>query len=99
MQAEIYYVGVVSFISLFENKKEFTRTFSQLRDMSAEELRASPLVKAHTMSILHVVEQLVNRIDNVDKWDKIVVNLAARHIGHDAKSYLAKVSITARTCM
>lgn len=92
LQSEIYHVGVVSFISLFENKLEFKHSFSQFKDLNSDELRSSPLVKAHAMAILHVIEQLVNRIDCTEKWPEIIDGLGKNHTGTDAKHYLAQVS-------
>lgn len=92
IEAELGHVGILHFSSLLEHKLEFKMCFDKLKDMDAEELRCSPLVQMHGMSILHVLEQLINRLDDTKSWDDIIAQLARRHVGLNAKPRLARVS-------
>jgi hypothetical protein len=88
---EIEHSGTVTILNLLEHRMDFKMAFAKFRDMPVESLRTSPIVKMHTMSVLHIVEQLISRLDDEALWCNIVNTVAHRHIGFGAQPSLAPV--------
>jgi hypothetical protein len=92
-RTKLHQLGAQIFVHLFEYSPTFKAAFAHFKRTSEDELADSPLLKAHAMSVLHVVEQLVNYIDNMNKWDEIVEGLAHRHVDRATQSHLAPVRV------
>lgn len=73
--------GVDFFLAFFKTYPHFKNHFKQLRDLDMEELKTSPKMKAHGLTVMHAIQSWIENLDETDVLVELVKKNAYRHHG------------------
>lgn len=80
-------VGVITFLKVFETHPSVLRTFSSLKGLKLEDLETSHQLRHHALRAVGFVNKAINRIDNEEKLNSLILENGRHHFEYDAKPH------------
>lgn len=81
------------FFSLFDTHPEVKDVFMAFRTEETSKLEYDHVLRAHALRVMGTVEKCINRLDNPEKFQSLLMELGTRHQGYSVKIPYVDVSI------
>lgn len=85
VQADIYKVGVVMFLKLFEKYPDVQDIFIPYRGQTLDELGNCDRLREHGLQVMRTVEKVIARLDKPENMEALLFILGQKHVMFNTK--------------
>ncbi|XP_052820399.1 globin-2 A chain-like [Mya arenaria] len=79
LKVHIANVGVITYVSMFENRPELIEIFANFRGRDVGDLQRSGLIRQHALKVMGTIDKCISRIDEPDNLAKLLIETGAMH--------------------
>ncbi|WAR15350.1 CYGB2-like protein [Mya arenaria] len=72
-------VGVITYVSMFENRPELIEIFANFRGRNVGDLQRSGLIRQHALKVMGTIDKCISRIDEPENLAKLLIETGALH--------------------
>ncbi|KAK3603496.1 hypothetical protein CHS0354_030337 [Potamilus streckersoni] len=84
-------VGILTFVSMFEEHPEIQHTFASFRNRKLEEVQKSSLLRAHAMRVMGTVDRCILCLDGGESIEEIMKELGHVHFQYQVNMNQLKI--------